>query len=153
MGKKLLLALIFVANHGFACAQFMGYETPVEMPSMGVYNNNSFSPDLLHSAANGNYSTFVYAVKFYEDGKYTSAINALNINISTVLATSSDYYLRARCYEALKEYKQAKKDYRKAWYKGFGGDAYDGYYRMRSMLKDIHAREKKIAKSAKKQII
>lgn len=149
MNGKVLLTIFFMTSCGIANAQFMGYETPVEMPSMGVYNYNALSPDLLRDAANSSLSTFAYAVNYYENGKYTSAINALNINISTALATSSDYYLRAKCYEALKEYKQAKKDYRKAWYKGFGGDAYDGYYRMRSMLKDIHAREKELRKAQK----
>lgn len=40
MNKKVLLTFILSGTLGIANAQFYGYETPVQMPSMGVYGNS-----------------------------------------------------------------------------------------------------------------
>ena len=138
----LLLASCMLSHMGNA--QIMGLEEPVSMPSMSTYNYY-YPMNNIQSAARHKMNAFSYAVQFYQEGNYVGAINAININIST-FATSRDYYIRAMCYEELKDYKKAKKDYKKAWNMGFGNNAASGYYRMKNTLKEIHMKEKALRK-------
>ena len=144
--KKMLLVAILLIMPCVSKAQFiMGYETPVESAPMRIYNYNSPLFDV-QSTASSLHSIFTNALQLYYEGNYTGAINTININIST-FATSSDYYLRGMCNEALKNYKYAKKDYKKAWYKGFGSEAVQGYYRMKNTLKEIQTKKKQLYKA------
>lgn len=105
MGKKLLLALIFVANHGFVCAQFMGYETPVEMPSMGIYDNSlqtMYIQGLRERAALNERMwemlkpVYEQAYGLYNSGKYSDCDELVSKVFRTYTFYKGQEYLYAR---------------------------------------------------------
>ncbi len=94
--KGVVSLVIFMASYGIAKAQFMGHETPVEMPSMGVYNNSLQTMYIQGLRERAEYNNrmlevltpiFQKAYKLYYNNRY----NDCDKFISDVLRTYTFY--------------------------------------------------------------
>ena len=104
MKRNVLLSLIILASYG-AKAQFYGYETPVEMPSMGVYDTSMMTMYLqgLRERAALNERMWeilrpVYeqAYGLYNSGKYSDCDELVSKVFRTYTFYNGQEYLYAR---------------------------------------------------------
>ena len=144
MKKKILMMAIMCLMATSSFAQVYGGDTWVQFPTRDLYDSQTMNMALQHAEMAARIAARRQALfEQYEEQAYhafqndqwSHVIYYVNQALETEYYNGSVYYMRGYAYEQLGNFKQAKKDYRKA--------KKNGSYQAESALEDLKERMKK----------